>query len=216
MAGSRFSIPHTNSIRNRSKSAHKRATGSKQRERYSLDHLHSMLQSVLAPHHQQQQQGQVQPQPQPSTSTSNDGIFWSPTPPNSVQPTSILQRPPQPQQQQQSLQPVFMNTPGTLNMVPGGAADFAGDYSQIFEWVSQLLKGPEGREKALLELSKKREQYEDLALILWHSFGTGPFLVDPCVLTYARCYVNVIAGNYQCLSALEPSGTHSSRIEPCV
>ena len=46
------------------------------------------------------------------------------------------------------------------------------DYTQIFEWVSQLLKGPEGREKALLELSRKREQYDDLALILWHSFGT--------------------------------------------
>lgn len=27
------------------------------------------------------------------------------------------------------------------------------------------------REHALLELSKKREQYEDLALVLWHSFG---------------------------------------------
>lgn len=27
------------------------------------------------------------------------------------------------------------------------------------------------RESALLELSKKREQYDDLALVLWHSFG---------------------------------------------
>jgi CCR4-NOT transcription complex subunit 9 len=27
------------------------------------------------------------------------------------------------------------------------------------------------REGALLELSKKREQYDDLALVLWHSFG---------------------------------------------
>lgn len=27
------------------------------------------------------------------------------------------------------------------------------------------------RETALLELSKKREQYDDLALVLWHSFG---------------------------------------------
>ena len=56
-------------------------------------------------------------------------------------------------------------------MAAGGADFAAGDYSQIFEWVSQLLKGPEGREKALLELSRKREQYDDLALILWHSFG---------------------------------------------
>jgi CCR4-NOT transcription complex subunit 9 len=59
--------------------------------------------------------------------------------------------------------------------VSASAADFAsGDYSQIFEWVGQLLNGPEGRDKALSELSKKREQYDDLALILWHSFGTQP------------------------------------------
>jgi hypothetical protein len=31
------------------------------------------------------------------------------------------------------------------------------------------------RETALLELSKKREQYDDLALVLWHSFGTMCF-----------------------------------------
>jgi CCR4-NOT transcription complex subunit 9 len=34
------------------------------------------------------------------------------------------------------------------------------------------LTNPACRETALLELSKKREQYEDLALVLWHSFGS--------------------------------------------
>lgn len=34
------------------------------------------------------------------------------------------------------------------------------------------LMDPNTREGALLELSKKREQYDDLALVLWHSFGT--------------------------------------------
>ena len=68
-------------------------------------------------------------------------------------------------------------------MVAVGTEFAAGDYSQIFEWVSQLLKGPEGREKALLELSRKREQYDDLALILWHSFGTlSPTIYCLCVL----------------------------------
>ena len=33
------------------------------------------------------------------------------------------------------------------------------------------LMDPNTREGALLELSKKREQYDDLALVLWHSFG---------------------------------------------
>lgn len=116
-----------------------------------------------------------QPAPLPSTSssaTTADPTFWSPppsaaAPPHSLQPTSILQRPPQPPPQ-----------PLPATPVSASAADFAsGDYSQIFEWVGQLLNGPEGRDKALSELSKKREQYDDLALILWHSFGTAPVLV---------------------------------------
>lgn len=32
------------------------------------------------------------------------------------------------------------------------------------------------REAALLELSKKREQVPELALILWHSFGSSRYL----------------------------------------
>ena len=44
---------------------------------------------------QQQQQPLTQQAPV-STPTTNDGIFWSPAPAHSVQPTSILQRPSQP------------------------------------------------------------------------------------------------------------------------
>lgn len=33
------------------------------------------------------------------------------------------------------------------------------------------LYTPEKREAALLELSKRREQYDSLALVLWNSFG---------------------------------------------
>ena len=36
--------------------------------------------------------------------------------------------------------------------------------------ITELLD-PETRETALLELSKKREMYEDLALVLWGGFG---------------------------------------------
>jgi hypothetical protein len=132
--------------------------------------LSTMFPSTL-PQQPQQQQQQIPSSSQPPPSTpSNDGIFWSPAPTHPVQPTSILQRPPQqPLPSQQP--PIGMNTPSSSSMVPVGTEFATGDYSQIFEWVSQLLKGPEGREKALLELSKKREQYDDLALILWHSFG---------------------------------------------
>ncbi|PSR73779.1 hypothetical protein PHLCEN_2v10349 [Hermanssonia centrifuga] len=41
---------------------------------------------------------------------------------------------------------------------------------KIYGLVIDLLD-PATRESALLELSKKREQYDDLALVLWHSFG---------------------------------------------
>ncbi|CAG8805744.1 3314_t:CDS:1, partial [Racocetra fulgida] len=40
---------------------------------------------------------------------------------------------------------------------------------KIYSLVTELTN-PANREQALVELSKKREQYEDLALILWHSF----------------------------------------------
>ena len=47
------------------------------------------------------------------------------------------------------------------------------DDGKIAALVVQLLDH-NTREGALLELSKKREQYDDLALILWHSFGASP------------------------------------------
>jgi CCR4-NOT transcription complex subunit 9 len=44
------------------------------------------------------------------------------------------------------------------------------DEEKIYSLVLDLLN-PSSREQALLDLSKKREQYEDLALILWYSYG---------------------------------------------
>ena len=51
---------------------------------------------------------------------------------------------------------------------------------KIYALVIDLMD-PSTREGALLELSKKREQYDDLALVLWHSFGKHPFA------TASRC-----------------------------
>lgn len=41
---------------------------------------------------------------------------------------------------------------------------------RVLGWIADLLN-EDTREAALLELSKKREQVPELALILWHSFG---------------------------------------------
>ncbi|KAJ4496301.1 Rcd1-domain-containing protein [Lentinula edodes] len=57
------------------------------------------------------------------------------------------------------------------------------DDSKIFALVIDLMD-PGMRETALLELSKKREQYDDLALILWHSFGIMPALLQEIVSVY--------------------------------
>ena len=42
--------------------------------------------------------------------------------------------------------------------------------AKIYQWIMELVQG-DRKETALLELSKKREQVEDLAVILWHAVG---------------------------------------------
>lgn len=54
---------------------------------------------------------------------------------------------------------------------------------KVFQWIMELMHGP-NREQALLELGKKREQYEDLALILWHSFGVMTALIQEIIYVY--------------------------------
>lgn len=67
------------------------------------------------------------------------------------------------------------------SMVPGFNGPSPGimgvhEETKIYGLVIELLDA-NTRETALLELSKKREQYDDLALVLWHSFG-ALFLAD--------------------------------------
>ena len=47
---------------------------------------------------------------------------------------------------------------------------YSDDNKRVLGWVAELLNG-NLRETALMELSKKREQVPELALIIWHSFG---------------------------------------------
>ena len=60
------------------------------------------------------------------------------------------------------------NLPHGLRLSPG--LPVTNDENSIYGLVVDLMD-PETREAALLELSKKREQYDDLALVLWHAFG---------------------------------------------
>lgn len=52
----------------------------------------------------------------------------------------------------------------------GPSDSISEDNKKVLVWISETLT-PHSRELALLELSKKREQVPELALILWHSFG---------------------------------------------
>ena len=54
----------------------------------------------------------------------------------------------------------------------GGSIDnnWTEENRRVLNWVAELMNG-NLRETALMELSKKREQVPELALIIWHSFG---------------------------------------------
>ncbi|OKL60225.1 hypothetical protein UA08_04619 [Talaromyces atroroseus] len=68
-----------------------------------------------------------------------------------------------------------------------GGASIDGSISEesrkVFIWVAELLD-PNRRETALMELSKKREQVPELALVIWHSFGVMTALLQEIISVY--------------------------------
>lgn len=81
------------------------------------------------------------------------------------------------------------------------------DDEKIYALVIELMDS-ETRDTALLELSKKREQYDDLALVLWHSFGASSttLLVPLHTLTLLRRHhARIASGNRLCLSSALPA-----------
>src|SRR4051794_20731768 len=66
----------------------------------------------------------------------------------------------------------------TLPQDQGGLGMNSSGFQEEDRVIQHILEltNPLTREQALLELSKKREAYENLAPILWHSFGTKWFL----------------------------------------
>jgi len=53
-----------------------------------------------------------------------------------------------------------------------GEGSWIEENRRVLGWVAELLNGS-SRETALMELSKKREQVPELAMIIWHSFGVS-------------------------------------------
>lgn len=64
-----------------------------------------------------------------------------------------------------------LNADGSsLSAGAGIDGNISDESRKVFIWVAELLD-PNRRETALMELSKKREQVPELALVIWHSFG---------------------------------------------
>ena len=87
--------------------------------------------------------------------------------------------------------------------VIGGSND--GNWSEenrrVLGWVAELMNG-NSRETALMELSKKREQVPELALIIWHSFGKAPGILHEWKV--ADCRQGVMASLLQEIISVYP------------
>ncbi|KAI5776744.1 cell differentiation family, Rcd1-like-domain-containing protein [Geopyxis carbonaria] len=74
--------------------------------------------------------------------------------------------------------PAPMTAPGMAT-----AHTMTDEDAKIYTWIMELVQG-DRRETALLELSKKREQVDDLAVILWHSVGVMTSLLQEIISVY--------------------------------
>jgi len=123
----------------------------------------------------------VSPPPQQYQSSAGVGAY-----PN-LNLAALTQFAPSTQQQQQQQQQQGMLPPGLAAtqqeqqraQAQAGMTEEARIHSLILD-----LHDPTLRESALLELSKKREQFDDLALVLWHSFGVMAVLLQEIVAVY--------------------------------
>lgn len=66
---------------------------------------------------------------------------------------------------------------------PGMDQQLSEENRKVLQWVAELMD-PARREGALMELSKKREQVPELALVLWHSFGVMTSLLQEIISVY--------------------------------
>ncbi len=97
---------------------------------------------------------------------------------------------------------------GPGSMIPGGDAQISDENRKVLEWIAQVLNN-QTREGALLELSKKREQVPELALILWHSFGEDHELLHmESVLTICRSHDLAAARDHLGLPSSQPVTAH--------
>ena len=101
-------------------------------------------------------------------------------------------------------------------LTTGLEGNWSDENRRVLGWVAELLNG-NSRETALMELSKKREQVPELALIIWHSFGQSNGAV-PVTITHcnSRCHDLPASRDHFGLPATEPISAHGSGLQPCL
>ena len=83
---------------------------------------------------------------------------------------------------------------GNLNMANNRGAVHALDDPNVYHWICQLTYGPQ-KEQALLELGRKREQFDDLAVVLWSSFGVMTSLLNEIISVYPMLQPQMLSNN---------------------
>ncbi|PNP47313.1 hypothetical protein TGAMA5MH_01129 [Trichoderma gamsii] len=126
-------------------------------------------------------------------------------------------------QQQAQQQPHYGRMPGGHANVnnslaashgqDGGHDNISEDNRRTMAYIADLLS-ENTREAALLELSKKREQVPELALILWHSFGVMTSLLQEIISVYTLLnpsQLTAVASNRVCnaLALLQCVASHN-------
>ncbi|CAN1339923.1 CCR4-NOT transcription complex subunit 9 [Linum perenne] len=113
----------------------------------------------------------------------------------------------------EEIRATMANLPNSLNMNapfggPGGpnptaAGTSAGKERKLAsaEHLVLELSNPELRENALLELSKKREHFQDLAPLLWNSFGTIAALLQVATFIVQKILLDDVGLDYICTTA---------------
>ena len=108
----------------------------------------------------------------------------------------------EPQNQQQWQQghgsqpppPAAQQTQGQQQQPPSQGQPGSSNPSALYNLILELTN-PKQRESALMELSKRREQFPDLAPILWHSFGTIAAILQEIVSIYTYLSPATLTGH---------------------
>ncbi|KAL8698719.1 MAG: hypothetical protein Q9201_006418 [Fulgogasparrea decipioides] len=105
------------------------------------------------------------------------------------------------------------------NMGPNAIdSNWTEENRRVLGWVAELMSG-NSRETALMELSKKREQVPELALIIWHSFGAvstakqnSSKIVLICVAGVMTSLLQEIISVYPLLNPSQLTAAASNRV----